>query len=90
MKKKSYMYISLDRWNKIERIMEAFYSGKATIPLVVKGGGDWMVAEKLGSGIVTIRSKQSEQISCDLKAKKTHGFNSCIVISIYPLDIPSI
>ena len=25
-----------------------------------------------------------------LKAKKTHGFNSCIVISVYPLDIPSI
>ena len=24
-----------------------------------------------------------------LKAKKTHGFNSCIVISVYPLDIPS-
>ena len=22
-----------------------------------------------------------------LKAKKTHGFNSCIVISVYPLDI---
>ena len=22
----------------------------------------------------------------DLKAKKTHGFNSCIVISAYPLD----
>ena len=21
-----------------------------------------------------------------LKAKKTHGFNSCIVISVYPLD----
>ena len=25
-----------------------------------------------------------------LKAKKTHGFKSCIVISIYELDIPSI
>ena len=25
-----------------------------------------------------------------LKAKKTHGFNSCIVISVYPLDILSI
>ena len=25
-----------------------------------------------------------------LKAKKTHGFNSCIVISVYPLDIQSI
>ena len=25
-----------------------------------------------------------------LKAKKTHGFNSCIVISVYPLDIPPI
>ena len=25
-----------------------------------------------------------------LKAKKTHGFYSCIVISIYPFDIPSI
>ena len=24
------------------------------------------------------------------KAKKTHGFNSCLVISVYPLDIPSI
>ena len=24
------------------------------------------------------------------KAKKTHGFNSCIVISVYPLDIQSI
>ena len=24
-----------------------------------------------------------------LKAKKTHGFKSCIVISVYPLDIPS-
>ena len=23
------------------------------------------------------------------KANKTHGFNSCIVISVYPLDIPS-
>ena len=22
-----------------------------------------------------------------LKVKKTHGFNSCIVISLYPLDI---
>ena len=21
-----------------------------------------------------------------LKAKKTHGFNSCVVISVYPLD----
>ena len=25
-----------------------------------------------------------------LKVKKTHGFNSCIVISVYPLDIRSI
>ena len=25
-----------------------------------------------------------------LKAKKTHGFNSCIVISVHPLDILSI
>ena len=25
-----------------------------------------------------------------LKAKKTNGFNSCIVISVFPLDIPSI
>ena len=25
-----------------------------------------------------------------LKAKKTHGFNSCTVISVYPLNIPSI
>ena len=25
-----------------------------------------------------------------LKAKKIHGFNSCITISVYPLDIPSI
>ena len=25
-----------------------------------------------------------------LKAKKTHGFNSCFVISVYPLDILSI
>ena len=25
-----------------------------------------------------------------LKEKKTHGFNSCIVISVYPLDILSI
>ena len=25
-----------------------------------------------------------------LKAKKTHGFKSCIVISVYPLDILSI
>ena len=25
-----------------------------------------------------------------LKTKKTHGFNSCVVISEYPLDIPSI
>ena len=25
-----------------------------------------------------------------LKAKNTHGFNSCIVISVYPLDIPLI
>ena len=25
-----------------------------------------------------------------LKTKKTHGFKSCIVISIYPLDIPLI
>ena len=25
-----------------------------------------------------------------LKAKKTHGFNSCIVISVYSLDILSI
>ena len=25
-----------------------------------------------------------------LKAKKTHGFNSHTVISVYPLDIPSI
>ena len=25
-----------------------------------------------------------------LKSKKTHGFNSCIVISVYPLDISSI
>ena len=25
-----------------------------------------------------------------LKAKTTHGFYSCIVISVYPLDIPSI
>ena len=25
-----------------------------------------------------------------LKAKKTHGFNSCIVISVYPLDKPSV
>ena len=23
----------------------------------------------------------------DLKAKKTHGFNSCIVISVYQVDI---
>ena len=23
-------------------------------------------------------------------AKQTHGFNSCIVIIVYPLDIPSI
>ena len=29
-------------------------------------------------------------LSLTLKAKKTHGFNSCIVISVYPLDIPSI
>ena len=28
-------------------------------------------------------------INC-LKAKKTHGFNSCFVISVYPLDILSI
>ena len=27
---------------------------------------------------------------CLLKAKKINGFNSCIVISAYPLDIPSI
>ena len=25
-----------------------------------------------------------------LKAKKTHGFNSCFVIGVYPLDILSI
>ena len=25
-----------------------------------------------------------------LKAKKIHGFNLCITISVYPLDIPSI
>ena len=25
-----------------------------------------------------------------IKAKKTHGFNSCIVISVTPLDMPSI
>ena len=25
-----------------------------------------------------------------IKAKKTHGYNSCIVISVYPLGIPSI
>ena len=25
-----------------------------------------------------------------IKAKKTHSFNSCIVISVYPLYIPSI
>ena len=25
-----------------------------------------------------------------LKANKTHGFNSCIVISVYPLNILSI
>ena len=23
-------------------------------------------------------------------AKETHGFNSCIVMNVYPLDIPSI
>ena len=27
---------------------------------------------------------------CILNAKKTHGFKSCIVISLYQLDIPSI
>ena len=26
----------------------------------------------------------------NLKAKKTHDFKSCIVVSVYPLDIPSI
>ena len=26
----------------------------------------------------------------NLKAKETHGFNSCVVIRVYPLDIPSI
>ena len=26
----------------------------------------------------------------NLKARKTHGFNSCFVISVYPLDILSI
>ena len=31
-----------------------------------------------------------DQISKCLKAKKIHGFKSCIVISVYPLDIPSI
>ena len=30
-------------------------------------------------------------VRCYLKAKKTHGFKSCIVLSVYPLDIvPSI
>ena len=28
-------------------------------------------------------------VSEPLKAKKTHGFNSCIVMSVYPLDILS-
>ena len=34
-------------------------------------------------GHVQVTSKKAK---C-LKAKKTHGFNSCIVISVYPLDI---
>ena len=29
-------------------------------------------------------------LTCPLKAKKTHGFNSCIIKSVYPLDILSI
>ena len=32
----------------------------------------------------------SRHINVILKAKKTHGFNSCIVISVYSLDILSI
>ena len=32
----------------------------------------------------------THQVYIALKTKKTHGFNSCIVISIYPLDVPSI
>ena len=33
---------------------------------------------------------RSSNSSAKLKAKKTHGFKSCIVISIYSLDILSI
>ena len=34
--------------------------------------------------------KNSPSLFKLLKAKKTHGFNSCIVISVFPLDKPSI
>ena len=36
---------------------------------------------------VLIKSKHEH--SAIVKANKTHGFTSCIVINVYPLDIPS-
>ena len=43
-----------------------------------------------GLGQSSCRQMALKVIQNMLKAKKTHGFNSCIVISVYPLGIPSI
>ena len=43
-------------------------------------------------GHSSIRAKMRFSMNCceTLKAKKTHGFNPCIMIRVYPLDISSI
>ena len=41
-------------------------------------------------GCASLSTYQGPLALNNLKAKKTHGFNSCIVISVYSLDILSI
>ena len=49
----------------------------------------WEIAKSSGMVTKQILTSTARKAFC-LKAKKTHGFNSCIVISVYQLDIPSI
>ena len=39
--------------------------------------------------IVPLRCHRTYVTTLPLKSKKTNGFNSCIVMSVYPLYIPS-